>query len=144
MKNLKILVSFFLLASVVFLSCDEEDDTCDEEQQEEQEFAFESVRSSGVSRVVEINGIKLLAVMNSPEEAISYGLDEESAYLMFAPGFNPCTTDFSIFGNVSCVGDDDCDLACVLKRWDYNTKSWITHGSGSAIAFAHHWQCFCE
>jgi len=144
MKNLKILVSFLLVASFVVLSCEEEDDNCNEEQQEVQEFAFEKINVTGVSRVIEVNGIMLLAIMNSPEEAMSYGLDEESAYLMFDLAFNPCTTEFSIFGTVSCKGDDDCDGECVLKRWDYNTKSWISHGSGSALHDFHHWQCFCE
>ena len=142
MRTIKYLLTSVLIISLVFFSCNEDEEPPIEEQQE---LAFEKVRFTGVSTLVEINGISHLAVMSSPEEAMSYGFDKKSALEMFAPGLNPCTEEFSIYGTVSCDGDDDCDPnSCELHRWNSSTKSWVSHGSSSALAFGNTWKCICQ
>jgi hypothetical protein len=109
-----------------------------------QDLAFEKVRFKGVATLKEVDGVSTLWIMSSVKEAVALGFDEKEAHEMFAT-YNPCTEEFSIFGTVSCSGDDECaPKTCQLHRWDPNTKSWINHGESSAPAHGNTWKCICK
>ncbi|PWG05836.1 hypothetical protein [Polaribacter aquimarinus] len=112
---------------------------------EAKETAFESVRFKGVSTIKEIDGVKTLCIFNSVDEAISIGIDEKEAIIMFAK-LNICpTADFDGNGTVSCKSAKGCKNGkeCVLHKWDAKNKVWVNKGVKSFFAGNAIWKCKC-
>jgi hypothetical protein len=104
---------------------------------------------TGVAFVAKKGRKKQLCIFQNPEEAIKFGIDKVTAKKMFLGifGANNCVTNFSIFGNVSCDGSDDClpGKTCVLQMWDRPTRSWKDHSEGgSAPVGGATWRCKCK
>jgi hypothetical protein len=104
---------------------------------------------TGACAVLKRNGIKQLCIFQNEEEAVKYGIPKRTAKDMFAGWFGPsnCIIEFSIWGNVSCGGSDDClpGKTCVLQMWDKPTKSWKDHSEGgSALHVGATWRCKCK
>lgn len=109
---------------------------------------IDEVFFTGVGVIVKKGGKNQLRIFRNEKEAVKSGIGKRIARNLFL-GFwdDNCIIRFSIWGNVSCDGSDDClpGKTCVLQIWDVTTKSWRDYSSGgSAPHVGATWRCKCK